>query len=365
MFILSALVLSLPCLSLARPANHNLFARNHKHHQPACHHSNHSSTTSSSHPNSTQPSSNPPAGNNPPAANGTSNGFTLTDMYQGANFLEGWDFFSGSDPTHGLVQFLDQKSATSAGLAYVQSDGTTVLAVDNTTHVPVGGNRNSVRISTKKTYNGGLFITDVFAMPTGCSVWPAWWSVGPNWPQGGEIDIIEGVNTGTQNQYTLHTAEGCNLDSSVSKDLHTATIVGTQCTSSGSNNNGCAFVDTDSRSFGQSFNNIGGGVYAHLWDSKGIKAWHFARNEIPDDINARNPNPSSWGSPAAFWSATSCDIGKHFFDHVLTFDTTLCGDWAGSVYSSFGCPGTCAEAVADPSNFSNAKWKINYVAVYN
>jgi len=58
-------------------------------------------------------------------------------------FFRGWNFFTGPDPTNGLVNYLDQDSATSSGLAYVQPDGTTVLAVDNTTQVPVGGNRNS------------------------------------------------------------------------------------------------------------------------------------------------------------------------------------------------------------------------------
>lgn len=46
----------------------------------------------------------------------------------------------------------------------------------------------SVRISSKKLYNGGLFIADFWSTPHGCSTWPAWWSVGPNWPNGGEID---------------------------------------------------------------------------------------------------------------------------------------------------------------------------------
>ena len=192
-------------------------------------------------------------------------------------------------------------------------------------------------------------------MPTGCGVWPAWWSVGPNWPAGGEIDVIEGVNKDTTNQYTLHSAEGCTLDNSHPTTLlHTGKVLNTQCASSGANNDGCAFVDTDARSFGQSFNDIGGGVYAHLWDSTGIKAWHFPRTNIPADINAQNPDPSTWGPPAAFWSSSSCDIATHFFEHVLTFDTTLCGDWAGGAYSSSGCPGTCAQAVSDPSNFASS-----------
>lgn len=49
----------------------------------------------------------------------------------------------------------------------------------------------SVRLSSQKTYNAGtLFLADIQAMPTGCATWPAYWTVGPNWPNGGELDII-------------------------------------------------------------------------------------------------------------------------------------------------------------------------------
>ena len=43
----------------------------------------------------------------------------------------------------------------------------------------------SIRINSKKTYNRGLFIADFQAMPYGCSIWPAFWSTGPNWPNEG------------------------------------------------------------------------------------------------------------------------------------------------------------------------------------
>jgi hypothetical protein len=128
-------------------------------------------------------------------------------------------------------------------------------------------------------------------------------------------------------------------------------IVSNQCASSGGNNAGCGFKDTDTRSYGHQFNLIAGGVYAHLWDNTGIKVWHFARTEIPADITARKPNPSSWGQPVAFWSASSCNMASHFFDHSLVLDTTICGDLGEATYPSSGCPGTCAQAVSDPSIF--------------
>ncbi|KAF9555617.1 hypothetical protein CPC08DRAFT_765828 [Agrocybe pediades] len=83
------------------------------------------------------------------------------------------------------------------------------------------------------------------------------------------------------------------------------------------------------------------------------------------DIVDRQPNPGSWGVPTAFFpGGTNCDIQKHFFEHSLVLDTTLCGDLGNPTYASSGCKGTCAQAVADPENFKFSKWRINYIAVY-
>jgi hypothetical protein len=181
--------------------------------------------------------------------------------------------------------------------------------------------------------------------------------VGPNWPSGGEMDIAEGVNNQKTNQYTLHTASGCTLDTAVTssslKEAFTSNVLGNQCGSSNADNTGCGFSDSDPTSFGQGFNDASGGVFAHLWDSTGIKAWHFARNKIPSDITAKRPDPTLWPTPAAFWSSKTCDMSTHFFDHVLTIDTTICGDWAGAAYPSSGCPGTCSDMVANSNNFES------------
>jgi hypothetical protein len=282
------------------------------------------------------------------------------DRFEGEGLLGGFSFFNADDPTHGKVNYLDEASARSKGLARVNG-GQVILSVDHTTELPPGAKRDSVRISSKAKYKDGLFIADFAAMPTGCSVWPAYWTVGPDWPKGGEIDILEGVHNQDTNQYTLHTAEGCSLDDSVKT---TSKILGTKCASSGADNSGCAFKDSDNRSYGKGFNQAGGGVYAHIVDNTGIRIWHFARAEIPKDITDGKPNPASWPEPAASFASKTCEVGKFFYDHVITIDTTLCGDWAGATYGSAGCPGTCEQAVQDPKNYIDAEWIINYIVVY-
>lgn len=54
--------------------------------------------------------------------------------------------------------------------------------------------RDSIRITSLNAYAESIIVLDLQHMPGGCAQWPAFWSLsqtGP-WPNGGEIDIIEG-----------------------------------------------------------------------------------------------------------------------------------------------------------------------------
>lgn len=168
----------------------------------------------------------------------------------------------------------------------------------------------------------------------------------------GEIDIIEGVHNQLTNQYTLHASADCILPK-VSEDTYLAKLLGTTCTSSPGANSGCAYIDTDHRTYGKGFNLAQGGVFAHLWNDAGVTMWRFFRDSIPADITAKKPNPSTWGTPAAIFPSHSCDMKSHFFNHSLILDISLCGDYAGSAYANSGCPGTCADAVANSTNFNS------------
>lgn len=174
---------------------------------------------------------------------------------------------------------------------------------------------------------------------------------GPNWPNGGEIDVIEGVNDQATNQMTVHTGSACTLDTAYASSF-TGHVLGTNCLSTQQSNAGCAISDSNSTSFGYGFNQGGGGVFAVVWDnSSGIGIWFFPRSKIPSNITSHKINLQNWGKPVGFWSSATCNLTENFYSHSLILDTTICGDWAGATYSSSGCPGTCSQMVANASNF--------------
>lgn len=134
--------------------------------------------------------------------------------------------------------------------------------------------------------------------------------LGSNWPKNGEIDIIEGVNTQSTNQMTLHTSDGCSiLPLGFSGTLETDNCY---VEASGqSANAGCGISSTSTSSYGDGFNQAGGGVYATEWTGDAINVWFFPNSSVPSDITRGKPNPLGWGIPAARF-AGDCDIDSHF-----------------------------------------------------
>ncbi|THH06004.1 hypothetical protein EW146_g9746 [Bondarzewia mesenterica] len=331
-----------------------------------------SSGSSSARPSSTSTSS----GASPSAK--LSSNWKVAKSYSGNNFFSGWDFFTGGDPTNGIITYVDQNTAQSNNLTSINSAGNAIMGVDTTAQVS-GNNRKSVRITTEYAFTGGLVIMDSVHMPTGCGTWPAFWTNGPNWPAGGEIDIVEGVNDYTNNQATIHTNHGCTLSSSNATALgFSGTIVGgTNCAALETGNAGCGVRAVQTNSFGAAFNNIGGGVYTMLWDNNGVSVWFFPRSSIPSDITAGAPQPANWGVPMARWASSSCNSSTFFSDHSAIFDTTLCGDWASGVWSSTGVPGqdqSCAQRTGvstceafvqnNGAAFQQAYWEVKSVNIY-
>jgi hypothetical protein len=203
-------------------------------------------------------------------------------------------------------------------------------------------------------------------MPGGiCGTWPAFWMFGPNWPASGEIDIIEGVNGANTDTITLHTAPGCTVDNSNS--LAGTTTNNADC-NAGSGDTGCGVSTANTNAYGAGFNAVNGGVYAMQWASSGIYVWFWERANIPNDIANSEPNVESWGTPMASFSGSGCNFENSFANNNIVFDTTFCGQWAGSAWGEGSCSGmadTCQDYVANnPGAFLDAYWLINSVKVY-
>lgn len=294
--------------------------------------------------------------------------YTQVDSYDPTNFFDKVDFFSGSDPTNGFVNYVDAVTANRQGLAGFTQGGV-YLGADTANTTTTG--RSSTRVSSKTSYTKGLFIADIKHMPAGtgeggsCGLWPAFWMFGPNWPSSGEIDIIEGVNNQASNAVTLHTSSGCsmtNTGAAPSTKLANADCEGNQ---------GCGQQTSASNNYGAGFNAAGGGVYALEWTSDAISVWFFARSDpmVAQLTGASPPDPSTFGQPAARFVGDDCDIDEHFMNNNIVFNIDYCGDWAGQVWNQdptcSSLAPTCSQYVAaHPEAFVDAYWLINSVKVY-
>ena len=173
------------------------------------------------------------------------------------------------------------------------------------------------------------------------------------------------------NQYTAHTAAGCNISTTPSQDFTvpttSATLGVTSCGPS-KKNIGCYFVDDRSGSYGAGLNAGGGAVLVLQWEAEGLRicessfvfclfvvllnlvlVWlrfshylgNFPRGYVPQDLQFGNPHPERWSNDflKGAWESTTCPSSTYFRDMSIVFDITLCGDWAGKIVnSSRGCP---------------------------
>ncbi|KAH9962451.1 endo-beta-glucanase [Russula dissimulans] len=313
--------------------------------------------------------------------------YSILDTYQGPDFFSMFQFFTAADPTHGRVNYVSQDIALGTGLTTVDGDNVRI-STDNTTYLTANGpGRNSVRITSNSQYTTHVSIFNIFHMPQGCGTWPAIWEDGSNWPAGGEIDILEGVNNQIQNLVTLHTAPGCSMPPS---RVMTGSQTGLNCSAAVSYNAGCGATLVDGTTYGVAFNDNGGGWfdafltplviqkcnqatcrYAMERTSSFVKVWFWGRDSvsIPNEvINGANLiNTDGWGMPAAYFPSTNCNISSYFGPANIIINIGLCGDWAGdsTVYAASGCPSTCIDFVNNnPSAFSDAFFEFSWIKVY-
>ncbi|KAI0651158.1 concanavalin A-like lectin/glucanase domain-containing protein [Trametes meyenii] len=303
--------------------------------------------------------------------------YNLVRSYSGKTFFDGWDYFDGFDnTTNGDVNYLSQANATQDGLTFVNDAGHAIVKVDNTSFVPFNFKRNSVKLITHDFFPiGSVILFDALHLPFGCSVWPSFWTMGQNWPAGGEIDILEGVNQATTDQMTLHAKQGC---SQAPNPTQLGKTQSTDCSAGRNSSEGCTVLETQPNSLGQGFNDNGGGVWGAQFDTSGIFIWFWNRSTIPADVasSGNTVDVSTWGTPSAAWPSSSCDIASFFAPQQLVIDITLCGDFAGqpNIYQQT-CGGPLGNSsvsicyidnvINNGTNYADAFFEINYVKVFS
>lgn len=295
--------------------------------------------------NGTQPNRPQPTSSSPSA-------YKQIAEFKHPSFFDGFTVYNNTDPTAGSVTYVNEQTAKATellGWVYYEDDQATnaYVGVDHHSKIAM---RPSVRLTSKQKLGpGSLTVIDVRHAPTGPSLWPAVWMLAPpeegEWPNAGEIDIMEWVNDVTFNAMTLHTGPGCTVDRDPSAYLGTLGEADCNTGDDFPGNIGCSIKAPEKYTFdgesmataGPEFNKQGGGVYVHEWTEDSISMWLFPRHKLPADLRAGKPNPKTWmQKPLARFSGKGCDFTTAFKPQQLIINISLCGQWAGKVFGKGG-----------------------------
>ncbi|KAH7105249.1 glycoside hydrolase family 16 protein [Auriculariales sp. MPI-PUGE-AT-0066] len=295
--------------------------------------------------------------------------YKLTRNVVGRQFYDNFRFFSGPDPTAGLVEYQTLENARRLNLTSADA-GSFIIAGDSTSILKPGQGRKSTRIESSWTLGNHVHILDLGHMPAGRSSWPAYWLVGPNWPNGGEIDIIEGANDIMPNLMTIHTTPGCTMDGMTNR-TQTGKIKAQDCNAYANGNVGCGVYGTKGNDFGPKLNAGNGGYFAFQRSDTEVKVWFWKRYSanIPKEIidpYRTVVNPSTWGVPDAhFGSSSTCqNFNSMLARQTLVINLTYCGGFGGHTFVPGGTP-ACEEFCRNnPQALSEAYWKIYGLRVY-
>mmetsp|Transcript_22741 Transcript_22741/g.56190 ORF Transcript_22741/g.56190 Transcript_22741/m.56190 type:complete len:445 (-) Transcript_22741:90-1424(-) len=346
--------------------------------------------------------------------------YKIVEVQTGRDFFNYYDFFDGADSigSGGYNTYVSKKRANQLGLIEFLKDRTSgkeSVYLETAAGAYEGGFRESIRLEGKRRFDRGLFLLDVEHMPTGCGVWPAFWLTDESvWPDNGEIDILEGINTQTKAKTALHTSAECSMYAQVPSyamtgDFDSATGIPDRFTGilnkfnrvEADNcwvkaphqwaNQGCIIVDSNQGTIGEPMNEVGGGIYALEWDPANgyIKSWVFKRDSIPTNLQKSMdtassaarvlPDPDTWPLPYAYFAIgdnSGCSA-DHFKNMRLVLNTAFCGEVAGNKFNA-DCPKeadmfdvngdsvlTCNAFLDDQADhLTEAYWKIRGAYVY-
>ncbi|PMB67693.1 putative endo-1,3(4)-beta-glucanase [Beauveria bassiana] len=317
--------------------------------------------------------------------------YSLSKTYDSSNFLTEFHFRETGtiperqDDNWSWVKYQNVNDAQEKGLVSVK-DNKVYLGVDFKTTLKNdndGPRRDTLRVQSKWSFKEGLVITRFWHMPKPvCGAWPAYWTLGEDWPNNGEIDMYEGWNLHKVNKPALHTAPEtrvgqCYLDKSAQ-----AKIVSDNCDNSFENRlnawkgQGCQVEEVNDGIWGSP----DGGIQALEWTKDTIKLYTWPIGQAPKNIDSDTPDTSSWGTPSVQLSSPRCDTSRAFGKQTILFTLPFCGEPVGNTQFWTELPAdsksgktckqitgadTCVKYVAEnPEAFKEFYFGINDVRLF-
>ncbi|GAA6003998.1 hypothetical protein JCM10207_006505 [Rhodosporidiobolus poonsookiae] len=292
----------------------------------------------------------------------TSQTYTLAQECTGDSFFSCFSFNTdrgvSSDvaANNGLISVSD-------GAAYLRLDSWNDYTADD------GNTRPKLYLEMAQTqFRYGLVVAAVTKMPFGCGVWSSLFTYGGDWPNGGGFDILEGISLQSQSTPTVVASDDqCKIGD---QDSMTGTPVEgqTDCSASEKSDSkyvvGCSVENSSKGTYGQGWNEAGGGILAALVDTTGIYIWQFA-SAAAATLDLDNPNPTEWGKPVAAWPASTCST-DYFTEQTLAISLGVCGtrvsaDWSSSCSD---VADSCDEYVLKGANLEDMVWQFDYIRMF-
>lgn len=270
---------------------------------------------------------------------------------KGESFFDEWDFDT-TDANNGAVQYLPRDQAGSLAQAF--SSYTLISTGSKSNYLK----RQSVKLRSKRRYTHFLTAMRFTHVPFGRGVWPSFWTTGANWPNEGELDILE-YACEDQAKMSFHAGTGankCKLDpSSLNKPgcpaFPDANEMGYDCTTHYPEKLGCAPYKAGMPHFtGEQWAQNPGVIAAEYTESY-IKVFWFPEHEIPSDFASDAPKPDTWDKWVISYYPFADSEAKNpgscsapFRDQQILLQIELCGDWASKVFGPNAKAPTCQDS---------------------
>ncbi|RDW78329.1 hypothetical protein BP5796_06181 [Coleophoma crateriformis] len=257
--------------------------------------------------------------------------YTQKFAYSGTDFFNEFDFIIGPDPDKGYANYVSNVTGLQRHYVLPAADQQSYnqFSFDRSASTSSTVGRDSIRIQSKQSFTHGLLIADIITMPYGCGTWPKYGTMGST-SNDGAINIIQGINSQTNNIYSVETKGSCSVNPTSSDE--SGQLLNSACDVTG----GCTIQDAYDTSYGAGLSNSPpgssggpGGYYATEWTKDKVQMWFFPHDGSlgppPSDIDMDSPDPTSWGMPHAIFQPSSCTLDDELKNHKIVFDTSFCG----------------------------------------